>query len=466
MSDAETTSAFAPGSVLGDYVLLVRLNQRVPEVWSALAKPEHIPVVITVLPKEHRASELAQRFEAERATLRRLLVAPNVVRLTRFGETEGHLWMEMPYFGEDLRSALTRLGRLPEPIAGSIAYSVLLALDAIHRLTYPSGMPTGTVHRDVSPENIFLSASGDVALGGFSGVCIRAQTPISIPMVDLRWVHSVPQGTPGYRPPEYVHKNTVTHQGDLWSLGVVLREMLTSTRLFRPDAHGPGLEGAVPLASTEAPITPALDRFVAWLTARDVASRAPTARAAADELYRLGRMATPAEIAHYLYPAQAPAPAGSRSTPPLGEVLLPWMEASGLTDPVRSCRVDLRPPVVHVDRRRREAFFHGRPLPQSGPGDYLTPQLFHVLAVLANRSGEKVTMTELAAGMKALGYKQDRDMAPDARQTGHKLRNVLYRVAKDLYASREAMRRVLENVDGALKLHVAGVLDPALAQRA
>jgi class 3 adenylate cyclase len=142
---------------------------------------------------------------------------PNVCSIHEIGETsDGRLFIAMAcYTGETLRE---RLGRGPVPPADALAIGVQIArgLAAAHA--------AGVVHRDVKPGNVMLCADGTVRLLDF-GLAKLADVTLTGPGITL--------GTLAYMSPEQAGGDRVDHRSDLWSLGVVLYEMLTGERPFR-----------------------------------------------------------------------------------------------------------------------------------------------------------------------------------------------------------------------------------------
>ncbi len=160
------------------------------------------------------------------------LAHPKVVQVLDFGEVEGQYYMAMEYVqGIDgaalLRRCAHRRCRPTTGIAVHIAAEVLDALDYAHSLTDDQGVPMGIVHRDVSPSNIFLSELGQVKLGDFGIARVAAWRERTEPG-GLR-------GKYGYMSPEAVSEGLVNHRADLFSVGVVLAEMLMIRRLFMAD---------------------------------------------------------------------------------------------------------------------------------------------------------------------------------------------------------------------------------------
>jgi serine/threonine protein kinase len=144
---------------------------------------------------------------------------PNVCTIHEIGETEeGHLFLAMPlYEGETLDARLKR-GRLMFEQAAPIAAQIMRGLARAHE--------GGIVHRDVKPSNVMLLADGTAKILDF-GIATRGDlSPTG---------HGVPMGTIAYMSPEHVRGSAVDQRTDIWSLGVLLHEMLTGVRPFGGD---------------------------------------------------------------------------------------------------------------------------------------------------------------------------------------------------------------------------------------
>jgi serine/threonine-protein kinase len=175
------------------------------------------PAVLKRLRRELAAlPEVVERFQRE-ARAAAALHHPNVVTVY-----DSFAWRNEPYIaleyvdGLDLRDVLKRVGRVPPRIAGLVALEVARGLEAIHA--------RGTVHRDLKPANILLSRAGEVKIADF-GIALEPTEPALTRT-------GVVLGTPPYMAPEQLMGERLDPRGDLFSLGVVLYEMLTGERPF------------------------------------------------------------------------------------------------------------------------------------------------------------------------------------------------------------------------------------------
>ena len=159
------------------------------------------------------ASTLA-RFHSE-VRIARQVSHPNVCRMFDIGDADGITFLTMEYVdGEDLASLVRRIGRLSPDKATEIARQVCAGLAAAHE--------RGVIHRDLKPANIMLDSAGRVRITDFGLAGIAA----SIQGAEVR------AGTPAYMAPEQLAGKQVTIRSDLYSLGLVLYEILTGKRAF------------------------------------------------------------------------------------------------------------------------------------------------------------------------------------------------------------------------------------------
>src|SRR5450432_462349 len=221
------------GSMLGPYLLGDRLGLGcMAEVYVAhRAGPRGFAkrfAVKRILP------ELAQdpRFVAmfcDEARICAALCHPNIVQVVDFGESQGQLFMAMEFvdgvsLARLLRTVSARHERFPRGIALHIAHEVLRGLAFAHDAQDEHGRPLGIVHRDVSPGNVLLGRGGEIKLGDFG--IVRSE------FVDRRTYPGELKGKVGYMSPEQVMGTDVDPRSDLFTVGIILAEMLLARPLF------------------------------------------------------------------------------------------------------------------------------------------------------------------------------------------------------------------------------------------
>ena len=190
-------------------------------VYRAVQDPLGRTVAIKALKSSAAAEEhVVTRFEREAKSLANLQ-HENIIHVYDFHRERGALFIVMEYVqGIDLYDLLEKCGRLPYDVAAIIGMQVGRALDYVH---YRS-----IVHRDIKPANVMLSRSGGVKVMDFGiardqsygGDLTEAGTGI---------------GTPAYMSPEQVLGDKLDARSDIFSLGVVLYQMVTGKKPFVED---------------------------------------------------------------------------------------------------------------------------------------------------------------------------------------------------------------------------------------
>ena len=274
-------------------------------VYKARQKALNRFVALKILAPERSTDPgFAERFTAEARTLASLN-HPNIVTIHDFGESGGFYHLVMEYVdGVNLRQAMTA-GRFTPEQALAIVPPVCEALQYAH--------DHGVVHRDIKPENLLLDQQGRVKVADFGiakllgsataggpGTTAADTVPVNAPpggAVGPDTLGASAAGTPQYMAPEQRARGPVDHRADIYSLGVVLYELLT---------------GETPKTSLEAPsrkiqIDVRLDEVVLRALAVAPELRFPTATEFRTRVEALTAPATPV-------PVQAP-PQKSASVP-------------------------------------------------------------------------------------------------------------------------------------------------------
>ena len=228
--------------------------------------------------KEHYAKDerFVRRFQKE-ARSAAALNHPNVVQIYDQGRAEdGRYYIAMEHVpGGSLEDLILRRGPLAPSEAVRLASQVAEALHAAHA--------RGIVHRDIKPQNVLIGEAGDAKVADFGIALAASRTSTS--GTNLLF------GTPSYMSPEQAMGERVGPASDLYSLGVVLYEMLTGTVPF-------AAEGALATAMkhlTELPLPPrkrnasvseAMDALVMRLLSKDPKDRYPSAAQLIEDLRR------------------------------------------------------------------------------------------------------------------------------------------------------------------------------------
>jgi serine/threonine protein kinase/tetratricopeptide (TPR) repeat protein len=192
-------------------------------------------VVIKKIRKEFADEREFTRMFVEEAKIALGLNHANIVQVFDFGQVRGTFYLAMELIeGLDLmrlfHAARAQGDAFPAVIAAYVAHQVASGLAYAHRRRDDYGAPLGIVHRDVSPHNIMLSYDGQVKILDF-GIA-RARGPASRPSASAAEEETI-KGKVAYMSPEQALGRPLDQRSDIYSLGVVLYELLTGELLFR-----------------------------------------------------------------------------------------------------------------------------------------------------------------------------------------------------------------------------------------
>ncbi len=229
---------------------------------------------------------------------------PNVCPVFDFDHVGDAYYLTMEYLlGETVSRVMRTVAksqehvedrRLPSYIARIIA-DASEGLHAAHELRGDEGELLNVIHRDISPHNIFVTYDGGVRVVDF-GIARAAGRMHHTRTGQIK-------GKYAYMSPEQLHDEDIDRRADVWGLGVILWEMLTSRRLFRrntePDTILAVTQGPIPPPSKYRSTIPSdLDAIVLRALSRDVDKRFQTARELGRALSRfIGRQADPTSMA-------------------------------------------------------------------------------------------------------------------------------------------------------------------------
>jgi serine/threonine protein kinase/tetratricopeptide (TPR) repeat protein len=221
-SPVRPPGAIEPGSVIGERFEVLQLlgEGGMGAVYKAHDRELERDVALKLIrPELARNPEILQRFKHE-LILARQVTHRNVIRIFDLGQAEGHKYITMEYLdGRDLRSVLREKGKLPPEEAAKIILQICRALEAAHA--------EGVIHRDLKPQNIMLDANGRAYVMDF-GIARSAYLPGMTQTGAL-------VGTPEYMSPEQAKGEKLDERSDLFSLGVILYELLVGTSPYHSD---------------------------------------------------------------------------------------------------------------------------------------------------------------------------------------------------------------------------------------
>ncbi len=279
-----------PAQSFGKYTLVAKLGRGgMAEVFLAfVAGPAGFrkPLVIKrILPDLAAEPRLVDMFFDE-ARLAARLSHPHVVQTYEVGVIDGSHFLAMEYLegqplNQVLRQAMRDGSRMPEELIVRVMVDVLDGLHYAHELRDFDGSKLGVVHRDISPQNIFVTYDGVVKVLDF-GIA-KAATQV----VETRT--GAIKGKYAYMAPEQAKATEIDCRADVWGSGVVLWEALVGRRLFKADTDFATLEhtlrGPIPPLTEAVPgSSPVLGDVLERALVRNRDSRYATAQAMREDL--------------------------------------------------------------------------------------------------------------------------------------------------------------------------------------
>ena len=261
------------------------------EVYKGRLVAEHgfvRPIVIKLIRTELLADERAALMFIDEARMAASLHHRNILQIVDFDRFQGGAFIVTEWIeGCDLRTLLQNLRAAPRyDIAITIISELATGLDAAHDATAPDGAPLNLVHRDVSPSNVLLGKQGEIKLSDFGVAKAR--------MRSYHTVSGTIKGKAPYMAPEQILGETLDRRADIFSLGVLLFEATTRTRLYSSAADANAMKmilaGDVPDPAERRPgYPPELAQIVRKALARNRDDRYATAGALADDLDEVAR---------------------------------------------------------------------------------------------------------------------------------------------------------------------------------
>jgi tetratricopeptide (TPR) repeat protein/TolB-like protein len=222
-SPAAATGELNVGSVLAGRYEVIKLIGRggMGAVYKARdMELDRIVALKLIRPDLAQNPDALRRFKQE-LILARQVTHKNVIRIFDLGQSDGIKFITMDFVeGQDLRQFVVERGKLPRDQAARVILQICRALEAAHS--------EGVIHRDLKPQNIMLDSAGRAYVMDF-GIARSAYLPGLTETGALI-------GTPEYMSPEQACGEKLTERSDLFSLGVIFYELLTSTSPYPADA--------------------------------------------------------------------------------------------------------------------------------------------------------------------------------------------------------------------------------------
>ena len=224
--------------VFGKYYLLDRIaTGGMAEIFKAksysTAGFEKLQVIKRILSHLSDNEEFVDMFIDE-AKISVSLQHANIVQIYDFGKIRENYFISMEWIdGRDVKQLLRKLaGRrklLPEEFAVYIAHETCKGLYFAHQKTNLQGENLQIIHRDMSPSNVIIGFEGEVKVADF-GIAKAG-------MSQYTTKDGVLKGKFEYMSPEQAHGKSLSQQSDLFSVGIILYEMLTGRRLFKTETE-------------------------------------------------------------------------------------------------------------------------------------------------------------------------------------------------------------------------------------
>jgi hypothetical protein len=287
------------GVPFGRYLLLERLGEGgMSQVYTAVtfgAEGFRRKFVVKRLRPELSADPAVVAQFIDEANLASTMVHSNIVPVFDFGKQGDEYYLATEYIlGRDLTHIVRRMleadrHHMPVALALFCVFETLKALEYAHTKTGEGGQPLGIVHRDVSPNNVLVSARGEVKLFDFG--IVKAEGRVT------KTQHGVVKGNVSFMSPEQARGVDIDARADLFSVGLLLFYCLTGEVLYQGNttydlllkaATGPGPDERARIAALPAPASSIVTRALEIDPARRYQSAAEFAAVVAPHVRNAG----------------------------------------------------------------------------------------------------------------------------------------------------------------------------------
>jgi serine/threonine protein kinase len=254
--------------LFGDYELVAPLAKGgMAELFRAVHRTSGARVVVKrLLPEMEQREDIVDLFLTE-ADIGHLLRHENVVRVLDAGDVGGRYFIAMEFIdGLDAERLLADAWKTKTPIPRRVAFRVAVdaarGLHSAHVLLSAQGRPFGLVHRDVSPDNLFITSDGTTKIADF-GIA-------KLSSLEGRTQAGLIKGKLTYMSPEQVSGIGLDGRADEFSLALVLYEMLTSHRPFAPRDGESEVETLLRVRDGSVTRVRKLERDLPWSVGRTI----------------------------------------------------------------------------------------------------------------------------------------------------------------------------------------------------
>ncbi|MGQ9902161.1 MAG: protein kinase domain-containing protein [Fimbriimonadales bacterium] len=299
-------------TVLGHYRIIREIARSNDAVYEAIDTRLNRRVAIKELMMPPGATDAVRqdriaRFQRE-ARAAGALTHPNIVTIFETEAENGRYFIVMEYLeGDNLRQKMDREGVLPPEVAVRIATQVLDGLAHAHS--------KGVIHRDIKPENIHILPTGLVKITDFGIARLKYEPNLTMDGQIF--------GTPSYMSPEQVQGGAIDERSDLFSVGVILFEMLAGFKPFQGDSV---ITITYNIVHSEPPSPPSIPAPLEWVIRRALRKNPVERFASAEEMKAaleraLAELSAPPVMATPMAPPLpygVPAPSRGTLPPPYG----------------------------------------------------------------------------------------------------------------------------------------------------